>query len=126
MPSELDDCIVLREIHIYRVAPWKPRMRGLRTKSRSLTASGGMGEGDPNQPQAPAQRTPNGSGQASRRRWSQRPSTVGTLKTDYPYIQALNQDEGQDGRSHALMSSAVLAPDLWFRAAPEPPCVPWL
>jgi hypothetical protein len=68
-------------------------------------------------------------------------ATVGTLSTGYPRIQALNQDEGQDVRSHALTCPlhwvmppgtgssgaatppVVSAPTPWLRAALEPPRV---
>jgi hypothetical protein len=51
---------------------------------------------------------------------------VGTLKTRYLRIQALRQDEEQDGRS--CVPTCPIAPALasWLRATPEPPRVPWL
>jgi hypothetical protein len=53
-------------------------------------------------------------------------ATVGTLKTGYPHIQALSQDEGQDGRSFAPTCLMAPAPASWLKAAPEPPCATWL
>jgi hypothetical protein len=53
-------------------------------------------------------------------------ATVDSLKAEYPHIQALSQDKGQDGRSFAPTCPVAPAPASWLRAAPEPPCVPWL
>jgi hypothetical protein len=50
-------------------------------------------------------------------------ATISTLKIGYPRIQALSQDEGQDGRSCAPMYPVAPAPAPWLRAAPKPPHV---
>jgi hypothetical protein len=68
---------------------------------------------------------------------------VDTLKTGYPHMQALCQDEGQDGQlqnrhvsrgsssrlptqysSRAATCLMAPTPTSWLRAAPEPPRVP--
>jgi hypothetical protein len=51
---------------------------------------------------------------------------VNTLKTEYPRMQALSQDEGQDGRSCAPTCPVALAPASWLKVALEPPRVSWL
>jgi hypothetical protein len=80
MQLELDDCIALRDVHIYTVALETLEV-GLRIEASGLTIWGhgrtaiNGAEENPNEPQAPPRWTSNESGQASCRRWSRNPYT---------------------------------------------------
>jgi hypothetical protein len=76
--------------------------------------------------------------------WAGGGGVVDTLKTGYPHMQALCQDEGQDGQlrnRHVSRGSSSCLPTQYssraatclmaptptsrLRASPEPPRVPW-